>query len=140
MKQLGVLNFNNAELIYNNENKIYRLYISEMERGLLIMEFTHNPGKGVVVKQLYFVSMKPMLNSLGETLPYDATFQAITLISTSTDSLVRRTTERLLITTGKYHTIQLVLVYDFYYFTLINKYIERFYLRYSYYEVGNEIK
>lgn len=103
------------------------------------MEFTHNPGKGVVVRQLYFVSMRPMLYSLGEALPYDATFQAITLISSTTDSLLRRTTERLLITTGRYHTIQLVLIYDFTY-TLINKYIERLYLRYSYYEVGNEIK
>jgi hypothetical protein len=92
MKELGVINFNNAELIYNNDNKIYRLYISEMERGLLVMEFTHNPGKGVVVRQLYFIPVRPMLYSLGEALPYDATFQAITLISTTTDLLLRRTT------------------------------------------------
>lgn len=37
MKELGVININNAELIYNNENKVYRLYISEMQRGLLVM-------------------------------------------------------------------------------------------------------
>jgi hypothetical protein len=43
---------------------------------------------------------------LQETLPYDATFQAITLISTKTND-GKVTTENLLITTGRYNTIHL---------------------------------
>ena len=123
MKQLGTLNFNNAELIYNPENKIYRLYISEMERGLLILEFTHSPGRSAIVsRQTYLVPLRSMLSALGEALPYDATFQAVTVAWTSTELAAKKTTERLLVTTGRYHTVQLLLQYDFTY-SLTNKYV-----------------
>ncbi len=49
---------------------------------------------------------------MGESLPYDATFQAITLISMNTNATSKRTVDKLLITTGRYHTIQMSLVYD----------------------------
>lgn len=76
---------------------------------------------------------------MGESLPYDATFQAITLISMNTNATSKRTVDKLLITTGRYHTIQMSLVYDNT-FNLIDRVIQRLYLRYSYYEVGNDIK
>lgn len=60
-------------------------------------------------------------------------------MSTFSNNTSRRTTDKLLITTGRYHTIQLSLDYDNT-FNLINKTIERLYLRYSYYEVSNDIK
>lgn len=37
MRELGTLYFNNAELVYDKSKSIYRLYITEMNRGLLIM-------------------------------------------------------------------------------------------------------
>jgi hypothetical protein len=113
MRELGTLYFNNAELYYHAANKAYRLYITEMNRGLLIMYFTRALDKvGIVVRQTYFVQLRSMLQSLGESLPYDATFQAVTVLSSYTNPTSKRTTDKLLITTGRYHTIQLALVYD----------------------------
>lgn len=78
-----------------------------MNKGIFIVEFTHEPLKtDIVIKQISFINIKKMLSTLEETLPYDATFQAITLLSTSTDSS-KNTTENILITTGRYNTLHL---------------------------------
>ncbi len=127
-------------MIYLEENGLYRLYLTEMNRGLLIMEFQHLSGKAdIVVRRTYFAELKSFIVGLGETLPYDATFQAVTLIESVRNSAVQMVTDRLLITTGRYHTIQLALTYDSK-SNLVSKVVERFYLRYSFYDVSNEIK
>jgi hypothetical protein len=110
-----------------------------MTKGLFMVEFTHKIGRpDIIIKQIVFINVKSMLNDLKETLPYDATFQAIALISTSADSAKRTTTQNLLLTTGRYHTLQLAVTYGAT-SALVSKSITRIYLRYSYYEVTNHI-
>ena len=53
-----------------------------------------------------------MIAALDETLPYDATFQAVTLQPTNNPSSAKLSIDRLLITTGRYHTIQPALTFD----------------------------
>lgn len=140
MQELGDIYINNAELVYTKEKSIYRLYATEMKRGILIMEFQHIEGKSdIVVRRTYFAEIKSALVGLGETLPYDATFQAVTLISSTRNNQAKLITDRLLVTTGRYHTIQVALTFDFN-SNFISKTIEKLYLRYSYYEISNEIK
>lgn len=138
MRELGPIYINNAELIYSSQSGTYRLYISEMTKGLFMVEFTHKAGRpDIVIKQIVYIDVKTLLNDLKETLPYDATFQAIALIDSTTDS-AKRTTQTLLITTGRFHTLQLSVTYNAA-SALISKKISRVYLRYSYYEVTNHI-
>lgn len=140
MRELGDIYINNAELFYLQEQKVYRLYVSEVNRGLLIMEFQHLPGRAdIVVRRTYFIEIRGLLVALGETLPYDATFQAITLMGSTKNSAARTVTDRLLVTTGRYHTLQIAITFDSN-SNLVSKVIERLYLRYSYYEVTNDIK
>ena len=91
-----------------------------------------------MVRQITFVNIKKMLNDMQETLPYDATFQAITLLSSVADKLRGTTVDNLLITTGRYNTIQLELVWNAA-SKLLSSTIKRMYLRYSYYEIANHI-
>jgi hypothetical protein len=138
MRELGDIYINNAELTYNAGTGTYRLYISEMTKGLFMVEFTHKAGKpDIIIRQIVFIDVKGLLNDLKETLPYDATFQAIALLSSTKDE-TKKTTDNLLLTTGRYHTIQLAVTYGTT-SALISKKITRIYLRYSYYEVSNHI-
>jgi hypothetical protein len=46
-----------------------------------MVEFTHVAGRpDIVIKQIAFINLKEMLAQMQETLPYDATYQAVTLI------------------------------------------------------------
>ena len=113
MRELGDIYFNNAELVYNAQRGVYFLYATEMNRGLLLMEFSHVFGASdITIRRTYFVSLKPLIEALNETLPYDATFQAISLLSSQQRSDGKTILDRLLITTGRYHTLQVLLTYD----------------------------
>lgn len=104
-----------------------------------MVEFTHKANRpDIIIKQIVFIDVKSLLKDLKETLPYDATFQAIALLSTTTDSAKNTTTQSLLLTTGRYHTLQLSVTYGAT-SALISKKITRIYLRYSYYEITNHI-
>jgi hypothetical protein len=110
-----------------------------MTRGLFMVEFTHKASQpDIVIRQIVFIDVRSLLNELKETLPYDATFQAIALLSSSSDPAKKTTTDNLLLTTGRYHTLQLAVTYGNT-SQLISKKITRIYLRYSYYEVTNHI-
>ncbi len=103
-----------------------------------MVEFTHKTGRpDIIIKQIVYIDLKKMLSDLKETLPYDATFQAIALISSTIDSS-KQITENLLVTTGRYNTIQLAVKYS-QSSTILSKKITRIYLRYSYYEITNHI-
>jgi hypothetical protein len=78
------------------------------------------------------------LTKLGKTLPYDATFQGVAVLSSTYDSQLKNTKDNVLLTTGRFHTIQLEIIYDAK-ASIVSKKVIRFYLRYSYYEVMNHI-
>jgi len=50
-----------------------------------------------------------LLGGLKYQLPYDATYEAITMIESVYDSNLKKTVEKVLITTSKFHTIELTL-------------------------------
>lgn len=63
MRELGDIYINNAELTYNAATATYRLYISEMTKGLFMVEFTHKAGKpDIVIRQIVFIDVKSLLN------------------------------------------------------------------------------
>jgi len=83
-----------------------------MTKGVFVIEFKHEPGKSdIIIIQIVYVDLKTMLAQMKQTLPYDATFQAITLMKSSTNSQ-SIATDSLLVTTGRFHTIQLSLQYS----------------------------
>lgn len=64
-----------------------------MTKGLFMVEFLHKTGQpDIIIKQIIFIDLKKMLSDMKETLPYDATFQAIALISSTADALKKTTT------------------------------------------------
>jgi hypothetical protein len=84
-----------------------------MKRGLLIMEFSHKFGASdITIYKTFFVELKPLIQDLNETLPYDATFQAVALQRQLSNKDGSRTIDRLLLTTGRFHTLQLALTFD----------------------------
>lgn len=57
-----------------------------------MVEFLHKTGQpDIIIKQIIFIDLKKMLSDMKETLPYDATFQAIALISSTADALKKTT-------------------------------------------------
>jgi len=103
-----------------------------------MVEFTHIAGKpDIVIKQIAFINLKDMLAQIQETLPYDATYQAVTLLRREVDAQ-KGSTDTLLVTTGRYHTLQLEISYNKA-SSIVQKQITRFYLRYSYYEITNHV-
>jgi hypothetical protein len=103
-----------------------------------MVEFKHKAGRSdIIILQIAFINLRSMLSDLKETLPYDATYQAVSLISSILDK-TNKTTDTLLITTGRYNTFQLTVQYSPT-STILSKAITRFYLRYSYYEITNHI-
>jgi len=41
MRELGPIYINNAELTYSSKTKSYKLYMTEMTKGLFVIDFTH---------------------------------------------------------------------------------------------------
>ena len=63
MRELGDIYINNAELTYNPTSKVYRLYISEMRKGLFMVEFTHIEGDtDLVIRQIVYIDLKTLLS------------------------------------------------------------------------------
>lgn len=57
-----------------------------------MVEFLHKTGRpDIIIKQIIFIDLKKMLSDMKETLPYDATFQAIALISSTADAIKKTT-------------------------------------------------
>lgn len=44
-------------------------------------------------------------------MPYDASYQALTQISSIYDLTLKKSTDKILLTTGKFHTIELTIDY-----------------------------
>lgn len=129
----------NADLSYHPETQTYRLYITEITKGVYQMEFKYS-GKGAIsILQTNYINIPSMLSKAGSAPPYDATFQAVQLLETDADKSLRKYNDMVAVTTGVYHTIILKNVLDFN-GNLISSDISKFLIRYAYYEVGNDIK
>lgn len=76
----------------------------------------------------------------GYQLPYDATYQAVTRMSTSINPTLKKTTDSILLTTGKFHIMELIIDYSLLDSSLQNIELKRLYQRYAFYDIQNYIK
>lgn len=73
----------NADLSYHPETETYRLYITEIIYGLLVLEFKHNfDAQSITIKEIHLINIPYLLSLHKFAKPYDATFQAVTVAST----------------------------------------------------------
>lgn len=72
-------------------------------------------------------------------MPYDASFQAVTVMHSHYDRVTQMENQSILVTTGRFHTFQFEIITnragDVVHFQLI-----RVYLRYAFYHVNNQIR
>jgi hypothetical protein len=80
-----------------------------------------------------------LLSPLGYQLPYDASYQALKLISKKYDQTLKKTSDTILLTTGKFHIIELKIEYTLT-GDIIQQSISRLYMRYAFYDIQNYIK
>ncbi len=76
--------------------------------GIFTIEFKYNDKSNtILVKSINYLKIEPLLTKLGYQLPYDASYQAITKMASVYDQTLKKITDKMLLTTGKFHTIQL---------------------------------
>ncbi len=75
-----------------------------MKKGVFVIEFTLNAKQNAItIKAMNQLKLEPLLSMYGYQLPYDATYQAITRMSTTVNPTLKKTTDSVLLTTGKFH-------------------------------------
>lgn len=75
-----------------------------MKKGLFVVEFGFDAKEiSITIKAQNQLKIEPLLNMYGYQLPYDATYQAVTRMSTSINPTLKKTTDSILLTTGKFH-------------------------------------
>ena len=98
----------NADLSYHPETKTYRLYITEIDHGLLVLEFSHDfDAEAITILETHVIDIPAMLTKHKFAKPYDATFQAVTLARADFNPTLKKSTDVVIVTTGVYHTLQL---------------------------------
>lgn len=76
--------------------------------GVFTIDFKYNDKSNtILIRAISYLKIEPLLTKLGYQLPYDASYQAITKMSSTYDQTLKKTTDKMLLTTGKFHTIQL---------------------------------
>ncbi len=80
--------------------------------------------------------MPRLLSSQYKKIPYDATYQAIKLLSSKFDPNSKQYNEKIILTTGMYHSFQIEIIYDFN-GQIKSQTLTRVYLRYAFYVVSN---
>lgn len=111
------------------------MYLTDIVKGIFIIEFSYQKAaKKIVVKSVNFIDMPKLLSSQHKKIPYDATFQAIKLLSSKYDANGKQYNEKLIVTTGVYHSFQIELVYDLS-GQIRSQTLTRIFLRYAFYIV-----
>jgi hypothetical protein len=129
-----------ADLSYHPETDSYRLYVTEIIKGIFVIEFTHKLGdKEIHITRIQYINVNQLVNEIKQKLPYDATFQAIILIESIRDAELKKSKDIILLTTGRFHTFQMEFLYDKN-GNILSKTITKIYLRYAYYVIQNYIK
>ena len=89
----------------------FRLYITELNNGFFVIDFTrHLNDPEITVLSVRYVDMNELLKKNKLHMPTDATFGAITF--TGIESNEHTEMEYIVISTKKYHTFEVAIVYD----------------------------
>lgn len=72
----------NAEMATAYELNTYRLLITEQTKGLFVVNFRWTFGSPeLTIKNIDFIDLPKLLEENGYSMPYDARFEAVTVIS-----------------------------------------------------------
>lgn len=128
----------NAYLTHSVLTDTFRLYITEINNGFFIVDFTrHSWESEIHILSIRYVDMNELLKNNTMHMPSDATFQAITFAGLDVDEHFEK--ERIIITTKGYHNFEVLIVYDEsdHIFSTI---LHRVYYRYGFYNAYNDVK
>lgn len=72
-----------------------------------MLDFTYNQeDNSINVYAINRLKIEPLLTMLNYQLPYDASYQAITRMQSTYDPTLKKINDKMLLTTGKFHTIE----------------------------------
>lgn len=130
----------NADLSYHPETKTYRLYITEITKGIYEISFKFNSIlKGITILHVNYINVPALLAKAKANPPYDATYQAVKVVESSYDTSLEQSRDLVVLTTGVYHIVLLEVVLDVGH-VAIQQSIKKFLSRYAYYVVENQIR
>lgn len=76
----------NAELTWTYEIDTYRLLITEETKGMFVVDFKWQVGSPeLTIKNIDFIDLPKLLETNGYHMPYDARFEAITVLHSQYD-------------------------------------------------------
>ena len=79
---MGLVYIVNADLKYDAVKDVYRLYITDIVQGILIVEFSYQKAaKQITILHKNFIDIPKLLSEQHKKIPYDATYQAIKVVS-----------------------------------------------------------
>lgn len=109
-------------------------------QGIFTIDFKYDDKiNSIFIQSINYLDIKPLLTKLGYQMPYDASYQAITRMSSTYDPTLKKISDKMLLTTGKFHTIELSIDFSIE-GTLQDIKITRLYMRYAFYNIQNYIK
>lgn len=107
---------------------------------MFVVDFKWRIGSPeLTIKNIDFIDLPKLLESNGYHMPYDARFEAITILHSQYDHEHKYENQSILVTTGRFHTFQIGLSTDDS-GIVINLVLERVYLRYAGFHVQNYIR
>lgn len=130
----------NSHLAWTNSSDLYRLFITEVDHGLFLIDFNWVPGYDEVnTLHISFINLREMLLNESLPLPNQATFQAVTIIDETYDAKNQNWLIDLIVSVRNFHNIHLqVFVGPDH--KVLHSEIKHVYYRYSFYESANYIK
>jgi len=124
--------------MYDQLDRTYRLYVTELTNGLFVLDFGHKFGsRELEIITTNFVDLNKLLQDNGFHMPNDAVFLAVTHTAFLYNPHLE--TENILVTTTNFHSFEFTLIYDN---TghIISSILHRVYYRYGYYTTYNYVK
>jgi hypothetical protein len=128
----------NSHLVYVAAQRCYRLYVTEVDNGLFVIDFTHELGRREInILTINYINVRTLLEKFELHFPTDASFQAVNLIAYKYSPHFYM--ESVIITTKNYHNIEVMLVFDDN-GNVLSSIIHRIYYRYGFYNTVNDVK
>lgn len=128
----------NSHLTYSSANRAYRLYVTEVDSGLFVVDFTYTVGqRELTILKTSFIDLKALLEKNNLHLPNDGSFQAVTKLNSRYHP--RFDQEGILVTTKNYDNFEVILSFDDK-GNLLSSTLDKIYQRYAFYQTTNQVK
>jgi hypothetical protein len=127
-----------SHLVFAVSNDCYRLYVTDIDEGLFIMDFTHEIGRREIsIITVGFINLKLLLEKNNLHMPSDALFLSVSLVASKYNPHFFM--ESVVITTNKYHSFEVLLIYDDN-GNIISSELHRVYYRYGFFKGSGKVK